>query len=88
MELRNIALKEATKNGASYADIRIGEIFDENLMVKKGVPEEVNVLQSRGFGVRVIIKGGWGFASSVELTKKEVKEVTRRAVKIATASSK
>jgi len=88
LELGKLALKEATKNGASYADTRIGEIFDENLTVKKGVPEEVSVLQSRGFGVRVIVKGGWGFAGSVELTKEEVKEVARRAVKIATASSK
>jgi len=87
-ELGNIALREAAKNGASYADIRIGEIFDENLTVKNGVPEEVNVLQSRGFGVRVIVKGGWGFAGSVELSREEAKEVARRAVKIATASSK
>jgi len=88
LELGKIALKEAAKNGASYADIRIGEIFDENLTVKKGVPEEVSVLQSRGLGVRVIVKGGWGFAGSVELAREEVKKVTQRAVKIAIASSK
>jgi len=88
LELGKTALKEAAKNGASYADVRIGEIFDENLTVKKGVPEDVSVLQSRGFGVRAIVKGSWGFAGSVELTKEEVEEATRRAVKIAKASSK
>ncbi|NIP67140.1 TldD/PmbA family protein, partial [Candidatus Bathyarchaeota archaeon] len=87
LELGRMALKEATKRKASYADIRIGEILDERLTVKKGVPEEAKMLQTSGFGVRVIAKGAWGFAGSIDLTKREVVETTRRAVSIALASS-
>jgi len=88
LDLGKTALEEATKKGASYADVRIGEISDEHLTVKKGVPEEVTLLQTSGFGVRVIVNGAWGFASSVDLSKKEVIETTDKAVSIALASSK
>ena len=88
LDLGNVALEEATKEGASYADVRIGEILDENLTVKKGVPEEVTLLQTSGFGVRVIVNGAWGFAGSVDLTKKDVMKTTQKAVSIALASSK
>ena len=88
LELGRKALEETIKEGASYADIRIGKIFDENLTVKRGMPERVTLLQKSGFCVRVIAKGAWGFAGSVDLTEKEVVETTRRAAKIALASSR
>lgn len=88
LDLGKKAIEEASKKGASYADVRIGEILDEHLTVKKGVPEEVALFQTTGFGVRVIVKGSWGFASSIDSTPKEVLETTRKAVKIALASSK
>lgn len=88
LDLGRKAIEEAKKQGASYADVRIGDILDERLTVKKGVPEEVVLFQTTGFGVRVIVKGGWGFASSIDLTPKEVLETARKAVKIALASSK
>jgi len=88
LDLGKKAIEEASKKGASYADVRIGDILDERLTVKKGLPEEVALFQTAGFGVRVIAKGAWGFASSIDLTQKEVLETTRKAVKIALASSK
>jgi len=88
LELGKKILEEAVKKGASYADVRIGEILDEHHTVKKGVPEKISLLQTRGFGVRVIVNGAWGFASSIELTGKEAKETAHKAVSIALASSK
>lgn len=88
LDLAVKALEEAVKAGASYTDVRIGEILDETLTVKNGVPEDTNLSQTRGFGIRVVIKGAWGFASSIDLTKKEVAEVARKAVAIAKASAK
>ncbi len=86
-ELGRKGLDEAVKAGASYADIRIGEILDENLTVKNGVPDEVNQLQTRGFGIRVLVNGAWGFAASVDLARKEVAEVAHAAASIAKASA-
>lgn len=88
IDLGKKGLEEAVKAGASYADIRIGEILEENLAVKNGVPDEVRLLQTRGFGIRAMTKGSWGFAGSVETTGKEMVEVARKAVAIAKASAK
>lgn len=87
-DLASKGLDGAVKAGASYADIRIVEILDENLTVKNGIPEETNLLQTKGFGIRVMIKDAWGFASSVDLTKNEVAEVAYKAAKLARASAK
>jgi len=82
-----IALEEAEKKRASYADIRISEILNENLTVKNGNPEAVSLSQEKGFGVRVIVKGAWGFAGSVDMNKEEIQKTVERAVSIAEASA-
>ncbi|NIO37334.1 TldD/PmbA family protein [Candidatus Bathyarchaeota archaeon] len=81
------ALEEAEKNGASYADIRISEIIKEGLTVKNGEPEVVNLLQTKGFGVRVIVEGAWGFAGSIDINDTEIEETVKKAISIARASS-
>lgn len=88
LDLGRKSLEEAVKAGASYADVRMGEILDENLIVKNGVPEETMLLKTKGFGIRVMLEGAWGFAASVDLTGKEVKEMAHKAVAIAKASAR
>ena len=77
IDLGRKGLDHAVKAGASYADIRIGDILDENITVKNGLPEEVNLSQTKGFGIRVMIEGSWGFAASVDVTEKEITEVAQ-----------
>jgi TldD protein len=86
-EFGRTALEEATKKGASYADIRISEILNEILTVKNGEPEAVNLLQTKGFGVRVIADGAWGFAGSIDINKEEIIKTVEKAVNIAKASA-
>jgi TldD protein len=43
--------------------------------------------QNFGFGVRVLVKGTWGFAASPLLTAEEVQRVTREAIDIARANA-
>jgi len=88
LSLARKGLNEAVKSGADYADVRIGDILDQNLTVKNGAPEEVRLLQTSGFGIRVLAQGAWGFAASLEVTSKEMTEVARKAVAIAIASAK
>ncbi|MEM3766483.1 MAG: DNA gyrase modulator, partial [Candidatus Bathyarchaeia archaeon] len=87
IDFGKLALEEAAKRGASYADIRISEILNENLTVKNGEPETTSFSQLKGFGVRVIVNGAWGFAGSVNVSKEEIKRCVKLAVDIAKASA-
>jgi TldD protein len=81
------ALDSARTAGAQYGDIRVVDNRTESIQVKNGVVETLNTSESLGFGVRVLVDGAWGFASSRELTIEEIDNVSRQAVEIARASS-
>jgi TldD protein len=81
------ALDLAHSHGAQYADVRIVENHTQSITVKEGVADTVNDAESIGFGVRVLVDGGWGFASSSELASGEVDRVTALALEIARAST-
>ena len=90
------ALNEAARQGASYCDIRINRYRDQysgyRLSPQRGgtVTDEVPFVtdqQSFGFGVRVISKGQWGFASSPLVTEEEIVRITREAVTVANANA-
>ncbi len=81
------ALATARAQGASYADIRINRIRQETISTREKQVQWVSRHQSFGFGVRVLVNGTWGFASSSNLTAEEVRRVTRLAVQIARANS-
>jgi TldD protein len=81
------ALDIAASLGATYADVRVVERTEQKVSTKNGVVETVSESQDRGFGVRVIAAGAWGFAASALLSKNEIDRVTALAVNIARASA-
>jgi TldD protein len=81
------ALNLAEVQGATYADVRIVRRRTQDITVKNGVVEALSDNESQGFGVRVIVDGAWGFASSAHLAPDEVDRVTALAVQIARASA-
>ncbi|MEW6717691.1 MAG: TldD/PmbA family protein [Chloroflexota bacterium] len=85
-DLMNRALNLAQVQGAGYADVRVVHKRTEALMVKNGVVDNLDFSETIGFGVRVLIDGAWGFASSRVLNPKEVDRITTLAVDIARAS--
>ncbi|HAV43172.1 TPA: peptidase C69 [bacterium] len=86
-ELANIALNITQMEGASYTDIRIILARSESIALKNGVIGHINKGESLGFGVRVIINGGWGFSSSSRLNKEGIEEATRLACRTARTTS-
>ena len=86
-ELIARALDLAKVKGATYADIRLVHTEQERYVVRNGVVDTLSMDQSTGFGVRVVADGGWGFASSHDLSGPEVDRVTTLAVRIAQAST-
>jgi len=81
------ALETAKLKGAQYADVRVVHSKDEDISVKNGVVESMSANETMGFGVRVLVEGAWGFASSREMTNEEVDKITELAMKIARASA-
>jgi TldD protein len=71
-----------------YADIRVVRRQNEEIGVKNGKVEALIHDSDFGFGIRVLFRGAWGFASSSKVTKTEMETVFRKALKIAKASSK
>jgi TldD protein len=82
------ALNLATTKGAQYADIRTLERRSESISVKNGNVEAMSLSEDEGFGVRVLVDGAWGFASSSQLSKDEINRVTALAIQIAHASAR
>jgi len=95
-KLGEVAIGEAKKQGASYADLRIGRYRNQfsgyRLSPERGsnITDEVPFVtdqNSFGFGVRVIVKGQWGFAASPLVTADEIARITREAVTVAKANA-
>ena len=85
--LADIALNTARKLGVTYADIRINRYRNESIATREQQVQNVSRGQNFGFGVRVLYKGTWGFASSRSVTPDDVRRITQQAVEIARANS-
>ncbi|MCK4353516.1 TldD/PmbA family protein [candidate division WOR-3 bacterium] len=79
-------VRERMPSSLDYGDTRVVLENSESIAVKNGKVENVGVSESMGFGVRVLLNGAWGFASSSKLKKEEIDKVIKQAVQIAEAS--
>jgi TldD protein len=80
------ALNYAQTQGVQYADVRLVQNFTEILVVKGGLVDTINFSESIGIGVRALINGAWGFASSHDLSLPEIDRITALAISIARSS--
>jgi TldD protein len=86
-ELADFGLDTAASLGASYADVRFVDGEQRLVSVRNGRPDRISHTSESGYGVRVIVDNGWGFAGSYGPSKEDVKETVEKAVKLAKASS-
>src|SRR6187455_3860118 len=84
--LADAALSTAKQLGAAYADIRINRYRNQFLFTRDRRVQNIVNTEDFGFGVRVIVDGTWGFASSSAVTKDDVAAVARQAAGIARAN--
>ena len=80
------ALERAVGLGASHADARVASTRNGAMSMRDGNLEASIETDSRGIGVRVIVDGCWGFASSDVVTVEEAVAVAGRAVAMARIS--
>jgi TldD protein len=87
-ELCRRALDTATARGATFAEVRIVARRDEQAIVRSGRVDALSIAETEGFGVRVLVDGAWGFASSPRLNAEEADRVAALAVRVARASAR
>lgn len=78
----------ATRGGASYADARRVESETERVDLKDGVVEAIDRSSDRGIGVRVLVKGAWGFAATDHTDEASLAHVVADALSRAEASAR
>jgi len=81
------ALALAKKLGATYADIRINRYRNESIFTREQQVMNVSRNQEFGFGLRVLVKGAWGFAASHMVTSNSIKRITEQAIAIDKANA-
>ncbi len=86
--LADVALNEARAAGASYADVRIADYRTQRIATREDRVLALEDSEDRGFGVRVIADGTWGFAASAHIERDEIARVARRAVALARINAK
>jgi len=84
-DLASRALEAAKCGGASYADIRLGETLREYSYAKDDRLEHFDERSTRGFGLRVLLDGSWGFYGARRLDAASVSEGVARALENARA---
>jgi TldD protein len=82
-----LAIEKAADAGATYVDYRQILTESEYLSYANGTAEEVSHSLDRGFGIRVIANGAWGFCGSADITEQKIIKTADKAVEIAKASA-
>ncbi len=86
-DLLKQACDTAKKAGCQFADARYLEIHRQQVSSRDLALSNCSESDDRGFGVRVLYNGAWGFASSPTYTSGEVDKVVALAIRIARASA-
>jgi TldD protein len=81
--LAELAIAELASLKVDYGDARVESRVLESITFRSRRLEEALLKTSEGVGVRAIVGGCWGFASSTGLSEVSVKSAVESAVKIA-----
>lgn len=87
LELAYIAVEEAIRLGASYADARYEYRQHEDVLTRNGALDQAGSYTERGLGIRVLVRGAWGYTGVSEPNRHDVAIAAKKAVELARASS-
>ncbi len=87
-QMADIALNAARSKGASYVDVRLGRYLNQFITTREKRVDNIVNTESYGMGIRVIVNGCWGFASTDTLTTDNIAKTAALAVQIAKVNAK
>ena len=86
-DIPEFAVNYARSLGATYSEVRIQKDTSDATIIKNGEPQFSGFLREFGLGIRLIINGALGFASTNELEKDSIAETILSAASMARASA-
>ncbi len=86
-DMVDLAIENALDMGAEYAEARMEAVKANSLILKNGNPEISGLDRSSGVGIRVLVHGSLGFASTDQLTKDSAMDSVEIAVRMAKAAA-
>jgi TldD protein len=87
-DLVDYALQYAQSKQVDYAEARGHVTNADQMVVKNGVLDAVISTEDSGFCVRILARGGLGFASTNKWTKEEAKAIVDTACKLAAVAKR
>jgi TldD protein len=87
-DFSKIALTEASKLGAGYADVRIESKKTERFRLDNDSLTSIDIRSETGAGTRVLQSGSWGFYATNDLTRKGLKKAVAEAFSSARKAAK
>ena len=88
LELVLLAIDEAQRSGAVYADARVSRHWTESVSSREQQITGVSSSDSYGIGVRSLVGGSWGFSGTRELTAESVAATARESASIAAVNDR
>ena len=83
MKLAQAAVDAALSAGADYADARVNHTVHEELSFQNGEVAAAESPEDSGVGIRVMKDGCWGFAAASVDDESGVRELGKRALRVA-----
>ena len=81
--LMDSGLEVLTSEGAQLGDVRCVDLDEEWITVKNDEVDAAQGSSSRGFGIRALVNGAWGYSASNQWDTEQAKKCAREAVEIA-----
>jgi TldD protein len=81
------AVEQAIFRGATWADCRAMVDEQQHLATRNGQVSTLRQETAEGLGIRVLVDGAWGFASTATVQEDAVRQMVDRAVALARASA-
>ncbi len=86
-EMLHELVQEALRAGAEFCDARAGAGEGTRIMVQDGRVHESSTSSAQALSIRVLLRGGWGIASTERLEPDAARETLRAAISLAKAAS-
>ncbi len=80
-------IRDLKRRGVDYADVRFEHLLHESLVVEGTQVKSISLFESAGIGIRVLLRGSWGFACTPHLTRRNLLHAATQALEIAKASA-